>query len=47
MIEEIVEATGGSVRQVCKVLELPRSSFYHAAKPTPSQLADWQIGFEI
>jgi putative transposase len=44
MIAQIAKATGGSVRQVCKVLELPRSSFYHAAAPTPSQIADQDIG---
>lgn len=44
MIMQIVEATGGSVRQVCQVLELPRSSFYHAAAPTPSEMADQHIG---
>lgn len=47
MIAQIAEATGGSVRQVCKVLDLPRSSFYHAAAPTPSQVAGEQIGFVI
>jgi len=44
MITQIVEATGGSMRQVCRVLELPRSSFYHAAAPTPTEVADERIG---
>ena len=44
MIEQIAKATGGSVRQVCKVLELPRSSFYHAATLTPLQVADEHTG---
>ena len=44
MIMQIAEATGGSFRLVCRVLELPRSSFYHAAVPTPSQLANQEIG---
>jgi transposase InsO family protein len=44
MISQIAETTGGSVRQVCSVLGLPRSSFYHAAKPTPLQEADERIG---
>jgi transposase InsO family protein len=44
MITQIVEATGGSMRQVCRVLELPRSSFYHAAAPTPTEVADKHIG---
>ena len=44
MIAEIAQKTAGSIRAVCRVLELPRSSFYHAAEPTPSQLADQQMG---
>jgi transposase InsO family protein len=44
MITQIIESTGGSVRQVCSALGLARSSFYHAAAPTPSQLADQRIG---
>ena len=44
MIRQIAEATGGSVRQVCRVLRLPRSSFYHAAEPTPSERDDQRIG---
>ncbi|HRJ71751.1 MAG TPA: IS3 family transposase [Terrimicrobiaceae bacterium] len=44
MITQIAEATGGSVRQVCRVLNLPRSSFYHAAVPTPTEAADERIG---
>jgi len=44
MIAQIVQKTGGSVRQVCAALELPRSSFYQAATPTASQLADRRMG---
>lgn len=44
MIAQIAEATGGSIRLVCRVLELPRSSFYHAAEPTPSAIDDERIG---
>jgi putative transposase len=44
MISKIAEATGGSIRQVCSVLGLPRSSFYHAATPTPLQEADERMG---
>jgi transposase InsO family protein len=29
---------------VCAVLEQPRSSFYHAAQPTATQVADLQLG---
>ena len=40
-------ATGAATRRVCKVLALPRSSFYHAAKPSASRLADAQLGDRI
>ena len=35
------------MRRVCKVLALPRSSFYHAARPTASRLAEAQLGEHI
>ena len=44
MITQIARQTGGSVRAVCAALELPRSSFYHAAAPTPTQSADVELG---
>ena len=44
MIAQISEQTGGSVRAVCAALDLPRSSFYHAAVPTPTQSADAEVG---
>jgi putative transposase len=44
MIARIVQESGSSVRQVCTVLEVPRSSFYHAAEPTATQLADAELG---
>ena len=44
MITQISQQTGGSVRAVCAALDLPRSSFYHAAAPTLTQSADAQIG---
>lgn len=44
MIQQITQQTGGSVRKVCAVLGEARSSFYHAAAPTPSQLADERMG---
>ena len=44
MIALIAQQTGGSVRAVCAALELPRSSFYHAALPTPTQSADVELG---
>lgn len=44
MIEAIKAATGHSVRLICGTLEVPRSSYYHAGRPTPLQLADEEIG---
>lgn len=47
MIAQIHESTGHGIRSVCKVLEVPRSSYYHAATPTLSELSDQAIGEEI
>ncbi len=47
MIDAISQETGHSVRQICDTLELPRSSYYHAAEPTETQLADQQLGDQI
>lgn len=47
MILRISEQTGSSTRRVCEVLAAPRSTFYHAAAPTPSQLSDQQMGAHI
>ena len=47
MITQIAHQTGASVRAVCAALALPRSSFYHAAVPTPSQNAEAQSGPRI
>lgn len=44
MIALIAQKTGGSVRKVCAVLGVARSSFYHAATPTKSQLGDVHMG---
>ena len=44
MITMIAEQTGGSIRQVCAVLGEPRSSFYDAATPTATQVADGSLG---
>lgn len=44
MISSLARQTGASIRQVCTALEQPRSSFYHAATPTPTQSADQQLG---
>jgi putative transposase len=44
MIQTIAQKTGGSIRQVCGVLGEARSSFYEAATPTATQVADANIG---
>jgi len=44
MIELLAGKTGASVRKVCAVLSESRSSFYHAAAPTKTQIADRQMG---
>jgi transposase InsO family protein len=47
MIEHLARETGGSVRQVCAALGVARSSFYHAAQPTATQVADAELGERI
>lgn len=47
MIQNIAQDTNASVRAVCRVLELPRSSFYHGQKPTPTKLEDERIKSHI
>ncbi len=44
MIKRVAQQTGGSIRKVCEVLGEPRSSFYHAATPTATQVADAELG---
>jgi len=44
MILAVSEKTGASIRRVCDVLDLPRSSFYHAARKTPTQVSDADLG---
>ena len=44
MIGDIRQSTGCGIRQICASLEVPRSSFYHAAAPTPTQSEDRRIG---
>jgi len=44
MIQIVAQKTGGSVRKVCAVLGEARSSFYHAATPTTTQVADTGLG---
>ena len=40
MIHSITQNTGRSVRIICQALDVPRSSYYHTAKPTERQLSD-------
>ena len=47
MILRISADTGSSTRRICAVLASPRSTFYHAAKPTQSQLSDQRMGAHI
>ena len=44
MIQVVAQKTGGSIRKVCAVLGEARSSFYHAAAPTATQVADAGLG---
>ena len=47
MMDTIRRATGHPIRIICAVLEVPRSSYYHAAKPTPMQRSDEGVGAVI
>jgi putative transposase len=47
MIDEIHRTTGYRVRPICEVLGVPRSSYYHASSPTPSELSDRDTGDRI
>jgi len=47
MIDRIHLETGHGIRSICKVLGLPRSSYYHAATPTANELSDRDIGERI
>lgn len=47
MITHLAQQTGASIRQVCKVLGLARSSFYHGATPTKTQVADDTMGAHL
>jgi transposase InsO family protein len=44
MIDDIRQGTGCGIRQICASLQVPRSSFYHAASPTATQSEDRRIG---
>ena len=47
MIDDLRQATGHGIRPICATLQVPRSSFYHAAAPTPTQSEDRRIGDRI
>jgi transposase InsO family protein len=47
MITSIIHSTGHGVRRVCEVLQVPRSSYYHAATPTQSSLEDAELAKAI
>jgi len=47
MITRIEQRTGASVRAICRALNLPRSSYFHAAVPTATQLNDQQMSEQI
>jgi putative transposase len=47
MIGQIHHETGYGIRSICTVLGAPRSSYYHAASPTATELSDQEIGERI
>jgi putative transposase len=47
MIEAIHQTTRHSIRLICQTLEVPRSSYYHAATRTSTQLSDQSLGERI
>lgn len=47
MIACIRRSTGYGLRRICDTLEVPRSSYYHAAAPTPMQSSDEKIGVQV
>lgn len=47
MIHSIHHSTGHSIRRICSCLQVPRSSFYHAASLTPTQRSDQKLGAQI
>jgi hypothetical protein len=47
MIDQIHRETGHPIRPICKVLCVPRSSYYHAATPTATAVKDQTTGARI
>ena len=43
MIDSISDKTGAGVRMICDVLDVPRSSYYAAAKETPTTKRDREL----
>jgi putative transposase len=43
MIGSIKTRTGAGIREICRVLKLPRSSYYHAATETPTVTSDREL----
>jgi putative transposase len=43
MIQSIQQSSGHSIRRICQVLQVPRSSHYHAAEDTPSEIRDAEL----
>lgn len=47
MIDSIRLKTGASIRRICQTLDLPRSSYHSAARPTASRIDDQILGDRI
>lgn len=47
MIDFVRDKTRASIRLICGVLGLPRSTYYQAARPTTTQIKDREIGQQI
>lgn len=47
MIRLIHQSTGSGVRRICLTLQVPRSSYYHAAEPTMRQRSDEEMSGQI
>lgn len=47
MIDSIRLKTGAGIRKICQVLQVPRSSYHAAAKPTTTQLDDQKLSEQI
>lgn len=43
MIDTIKAKTGAGIREICRILKIPRSSYYHAATETPTVTSDREL----